>query len=138
MKNAIIMVSILCASIIFVVLLLSSARNSPEKDYNSNYSSPVNDVDFELVIVTSEKNFWERVAALKATEAPEFIAVTDEEGNPVTDENGNEVTCTAEIQYEENSGVTGSPDEESEKPVTESPDKENENPVTEISDEKKR
>ena len=86
MKNAIIMVSILCASIIFVVLLLSSARNSPEKDYNSNYSSPVNDVDFELVIVTSEKNFWERVAALKATEAPEFIAVTDED---ISDKVGN-------------------------------------------------
>ena len=78
------------------------------------------------------------MAALKATEAPEFIAVTDEEGNPVTDENGNEVTCTAEIQYDENSGMTGITDEESDNPVTEIPDQENENPVTEIPDEKQR
>ncbi|MDO5149986.1 MAG: hypothetical protein ACI4KB_02475 [Oscillospiraceae bacterium] len=142
MKNAIIMVSILCAVIIFTVLILSSAMENPEKNYNESenygYSDLLKDADFELVIVTSEKNFWDRVAALKATEAPEFIAVTDEEGNPVTDENGNEVTCTAEIQYDENSGMTGITDEESDNPVTEIPDQENENPVTEIPDEKQR
>lgn len=116
MKNAIIMVSILSLAIVFTVLIISYAKESPDRSSLSpqnQYSDPVQDFDFQLYIVTSEAKFWDRVAALKATEAPEITAMTDEDGNPVTDEDGNIIPVNSDDQSEEEYNNT---------PVTEIPD----------------
>ncbi|MBP1567849.1 MAG: hypothetical protein J6U36_04295, partial [Oscillospiraceae bacterium] len=70
------------------------------------YTPPANvqPFDLELSIVTSEANFWDRVAGLKATEAPE-VYVTDDSGAVVTGEDGEPVIA------DENAEVTSVPEE---------------------------
>lgn len=96
MKNTIILISLLSVAIVAAVIILSMANESQNHSYSdtSDYYTPSDNFDIELSIVTSEVNFWDRVAALKATEAPETVIVTDESGNPVTDEEGNPFTET--------------------------------------------
>lgn len=95
MKNVIIIISLISAAIICFVLITSYAKeqNIDLKYEKADYTSPeYNDIQFELYTLPPEtKSFWEQVAALNTT-APEYAAVTDEEGNPVTDEEGNQVT----------------------------------------------
>ncbi|WP_044973792.1 hypothetical protein [Ruminococcus sp. HUN007] len=110
MKNTIILVSIISAAIIFLVIAISFFKENPDVSLKRDeYTRPVEiqPFDLELNIVTSEANFWERVAGLKATEAPE-VFVTDENGETVTDEEGNPVV------YDENAAVTSVPEDEAE------------------------
>ncbi len=116
MKNTIFAVALVSAIIIITVLTMSFFRENPDvsfkKDENVYYQAPTPQFDFELQIVTSEANFWDRYAALKATEAPEEegtgedAVFTDENGNPVTmipdtAEDGAEVTAVPEETEEE-------------------------------------
>ena len=93
MKNVIIAVTVLSLSIIAFVLIIS--YEPKEEEYiPTTYEDQPYTPEFELQIVTTTADFWDRVAGLKKTEesSAEYITVTDENGNPVTDEEGNEVT----------------------------------------------
>ena len=118
MKNTIFAVALVSAIIIITVLVMSFFKENPDvsftKDENVYYQAPTPQFDFELQIVTSEANFWDRYAALKATEAPE-----EENGgeNPdITDENGNPVTMVP--SEGEDAAVTAIPEETEEEVTT--------------------
>ena len=119
MKNTIFAVALVSAIIIITVLTMSFFKENPDvsfkKDENVYYQAPTPQFDFELQIVTSEANFWDRYAALKATEAPE-----DEnagENADVTDENGNPVTMVP-AEGEDGAAVTAIPEETEEEVTT--------------------
>ena len=100
--------------IIFLVITISFFKENPDVSLKKDeYTAPVNaqPFDLELSIVTSEANFWDRVAGLKATEAPE-VYVTDENGAVVTGEDGEPVSA------DENAAVTSVPEEDEEAAVT--------------------
>ncbi len=130
MKNTIFIVSFLSVVIVLVVLLMSYARENDLdfSDTGDDYYRPAENLlpDLELYVVTSEANFWDRVAGLKATEAPEYLPVTDEEGNAVTDEEGNIVTeiplSPEEASENDEIPAEGAELPEGEAPVTEIPD----------------
>ncbi len=114
MKNTILLVSIISAAIIFLVITISFFKENPDVSLKKDeYTAPVNaqPFDLELSIVTSEANFWDRVAGLKATEAPE-VYVTDENGAVVTGEDGEPVSA------DENAAVASVPEEDEEAEVT--------------------
>lgn len=102
MKNAIFIVTMISLTIIFLVFFLTFQKEHPEIKYDvpDTYQNqtPDQNLSFSFAIVTSEPNFWDRVAALKTTEAleEETPVLTDEEGNPVTDEEGNPVTAVTD------------------------------------------
>ena len=116
MKNTILLVSIISAAIIFLVITISFFKENPDVSLKKDeYTPPANvqPFDLELSIVTSEANFWDRVAGLKATEATE-VYVTDENGAVVTGEDGEPVIA------DENAEVTSVPEESGEAEVTQS------------------
>jgi len=116
MKNTILLVSIISAAIIFLVITISFFKENPDVSLKKDeYTPPANvqPFDLELSIVTSEANFWDRVAGLKATEAPE-VYVTDENGAVVTGEDGEPVIA------DENAAVTSVSEEGEETEITQS------------------
>lgn len=93
MKNVIIAVTVLSLSIIAFVLIIS--YEPKEEEYiPPTYEDQPYTPEFELQIVTTTADFWDRVAGLKKTEesSAEYITITDENGETVTDEKGNPVT----------------------------------------------